>query len=190
VPALIVAALAATTTFAGPAQGDKSKWSKGSKDVIWLEHAEVVLAAAAALDQGDAAKAIELSKAALDLNLGPLDQEMTFNTLCVAHTFTREFKTAIKYCDRLVEMAEPNWTYLNNRANAYLQSGRIADAIDDYQAALQLVETINANAEERALGEPDPVKVAGILRRNLDLARGRQAAGLEGVPVGADGPQS
>lgn len=178
---------------AGPRDPKAASPNVGSSDVIWFEPSPLVKASALALDAGEYGRALELAEQALDLVLTPEDRAAALNNICIAQTYLQRFEEALETCDKLIRGSLPDWRYLNNRANAHLQSGDIDAAVADYGRALDLARAIEAQAETEAevtpTGEEEAMKVSDILLKNLNLARERRKLGLEGVPVGKDQPQ-
>ena len=171
-------------------QKDKGARTKGSKVIIHFQPSSLVAEAVAALNDGDAEKALALTTEAMAKDLAPSDQEIALNNLCVAYAMKQDYPRAILNCDKLVRRAPAFWVYYNNRANAYLQSGQIKRAITDYERAVELAEALEAGAEAQPLGDDGAMKVSEILSENLRLAQERQALDLEGVAVGEDEPES
>ncbi len=156
------------------------------KMVIRLGRSSLVVAASSALDKGKAATAIRFARKALKTELSLEDEQVAHNSLCVGYTMQQDYETALRHCDRLIELAAPTWIYYNSRANAYLQGGKIRLAIADYERAVELSEKLGSRAKIRPAGETEAMRVSDILRRNISLAHEREALGLEGVAVGRD----
>lgn len=135
--------------------------SKASDFVLWLQGSNALTTASRALKHGDVARAIRLTREALEEELTFGDTFRAFNNLCIAYANLSLFDIALDYCDRALGLRK-DWRALNNRANAKLGMGNIDDAIDDYETALSMKP--NAN----------------ILKGNLELALERKRLG---VPV-------
>lgn len=172
-----------------------------SSGVIWLAQSQLVHDAIVALHQGEMAEAIALSEEALHLPLEPEDEESAVNNLCVAYMRLREYDKALEKCIRLTTLAKSNWRSFNNRANVYLQTGRIGQALADYQESLRLARTelarakagpimeqVVAGQEKRLELQNRLVTAIDVLEMNIELAEERKTLGLQGVRAGIDDP--
>lgn len=136
--------------------------------VLWLQGSNAVATASRALNQGDVARAIRLTRKALEEDLTFDDTFRAYNNLCVAYADLNLFDIALDYCDRALGLKN-DWRALNNRANAKLGLGKIDDAIDDYETALSM--------------KPD----ANVLKGNLELALERKRLGVPAPNPGRRG---
>lgn len=191
--ALATFASLSTAALAGPRDPKAASPKTGSSDVIWFVPSPLIVESASALDAGEYDRARKLAEQALDLVLTPQDRAAALNNLCIALTYLRRFGEALRTCDKLIRTSPPDWRYLNNRANAHLQSGDIGAALADYGSALDIARAIEAQAETEAevtpTGADEAMKVSDVLLNNLTLARERRKLGLDGVRVGKDQPQ-
>lgn len=169
---------------AGAAMAQSS--TEPGKMVIRLGRSSLVASASSALNKGHAATAIRFARKALKTSLGPEDEQVAHNSLCVGYTMQQDYETALRHCDRLIGLASPSWIYYNSRANAYLQGGKIRLAIADYERATELAEKLGSRAKIKPAGETRAMRISDILRRNISLAHEREALGLEGVAVGSE----
>ena len=93
---------------------------------------------ARAIDNNDVARGIALTREALDSDmLSPFQAAKAYNNLCVGFFKLKLFEEALKNCDLAIERSSRNWTYYNNRAGAHWGLGRYAEAIADYEKALE-----------------------------------------------------
>lgn len=209
ISALVLAAFAVTATALAMSPSKTARIQAKSQRTIWLTGSELVTQALAAMEQGNSARAAKLGLRALGLDLLPGDKITSLNILCVAHTHLREYKKALRNCNRVIHYSGPDWRFYNNRANAYLQSGEIDRALADYRQAHQLaqaeeradeaVKAITAGAapsggDQTATPDMDIIvatvmmKPSEVLRRNIELAENRKQQGLAGIRVGLDNP--
>ena len=128
---LAIAGAAATAlTDAGPAQASETRTIIGSS---------LVNDGALALGRGKIAKAIDLTRQALDSgDLKPHDIAVAHSNLCAAFEALRAFQIALDHCTRAIDINGRNWRFYNNRGTARLGLGDIAGALVDYEKAKTL----------------------------------------------------
>ncbi len=177
-----------------------------SSAVIWLAQSQLVRDAIVALHEDNLEEAIALSEEALHLPLTPEDEVSALNNLCVAYMHVREYDKALEKCLRLTARAKSNWRSFNNRGNLFLQTGRIEQALSDYQQSLGLarielarielaradvepiMEEVVATAETRAELQKRLATAIDVLEMNIELAEERKQLGLHGIRAGIDDP--
>ncbi|MFQ5535657.1 MAG: tetratricopeptide repeat protein [Sphingomonadales bacterium] len=150
---LFVAGLLCVAAFGAP------KAVEAHGFTYWLGNSQLVVEGGRALNRGDIARAIDLTRRALEIDLTFNDEFSAYNNLCVAYSSLSLFDIALDYCDRALSMRN-DWRALNNRANAKLGMGKIDEAIKDYRTALSM--------------KPN----AKVLQSNLALALERKKLGL------------
>ncbi len=155
---------------------DSQRLRGGSAQVHYISRSEVVRQAIGDWQRGALRNAVRLSRRALQSNLSPQDHETALFITCVGQTELGQPQRAIPFCTKAVRASRHlDWRHLNNRANARLQAGHVASAIQDYQLAIQLMS-------DPDIQDPDVLRLRDdVLLANLGLAERRLDAGLEGI---------
>jgi tetratricopeptide (TPR) repeat protein len=162
--------------------------------VFWMSRSSEVAGAMKAWERGAVETAVRLAKRALRDSLSPSDHETALYFACVGQTRLGHPEAALRFCSQAVELSEVrDWRHLNNHANALLQAGHVAEAIAEYERAIAVLDAdISSGRTDDEVSPDAPGQtVSAALDLNLNLARRRQAAGLEGMasvaPPASDG---
>ena len=80
-----------------------------------------------------------------------LKKYYAYNAYCTVLTSHGHVEEAISACSTAMSLEPAKWSAVNNRGTANLVGGRIEDALQDYNAALSMVEEGNSNAQDTIL---------------------------------------
>ena len=168
------------TTSARAESESVYRHATGSSTVLWLSGSSEVPAPVRARHVGAAETAAHRSTRAVRGTLSPSDRETALYLACVGGTQLGRAESALRFCDEAVLLRgarDPR--HLNNRANALLQAGRVAEAIADYRRAIALLkkDARRGKTAEGSANEPEG-RASEVLAANLALALRRQAAEL------------
>ena len=152
----------------------------GSGRVLWLSGSSEVPSPVPARHVGAAETAAHRSARNVRGTLSPGDRQTALYLACVGGTQLGRAESALRFCDEAVSLSgarDPR--HLNNRANALLQAGRVAEAIADYRRAIALLKK-DVRREKTAEGSTNEQegRASEVLAANLALALRREAAGL------------
>jgi tetratricopeptide (TPR) repeat protein len=130
--------------------------------------------------KGRAQTAIRLASLVVRDSTRAVERAGAYHVLCVVRTARGELDTALRHCDRAVSLTrDQNWRHLNNRGNVLVGMGRVSAAVEDYDAALALLRSDEAErgAEERlASAELLQANRAVASRAIVDHASNRASA--------------
>jgi Flp pilus assembly protein TadD len=130
-----------------------------SKTVIGSTNPELQQGAEALLVQ-DAEEGVRLTLIGLTHASNKRERVAGLSNLCAGYIMLDDIDTALDYCNRALEKNDEHWRTYNNRAVAYIKTGRFEEAELDLQKA----EAISPNARTikvvRAmlLNQTDPVE--------------------------------
>lgn len=92
----------------------------------------------AALQNGDATRALPLLKKSMNQITGERNFVITLSNICAAYVLLEQYADAVSYCGKALEMRPNFWRALNNRALAYIGAANYRLAKADIDAGLAL----------------------------------------------------
>ena len=91
-----------------------------------------------AMMAGDFEEGIRLTLRGLRYAGSGRNRAGAYSNLCAGYAKTRQYETAIEYCDRALELRPDNWQAYHNRAYVLLGQGNVKEAIRDAEAGLEI----------------------------------------------------
>ncbi len=87
---------------------------------------------------GDAKNARKMYLTALRNETSERHIALIHNDLCVTYIMDETWGKAMTHCDSAIRIRGSNWRFYNNRANIFLQTGKLRKALQDYRKAESL----------------------------------------------------
>ncbi len=134
-PAVIRGLAVAAALTAGLALGTGSA---AAADPTVLSPSHLLSAGADAMDRGNIAQGMRLTRQAMGQVLSARNRSAAMNNLCVGYYTQSKFGKALDYCHKAVEADGKNWRAYNGRANIHFAIGTLEEAVKDYRRALSL----------------------------------------------------
>ena len=136
----------------GFAQESESKTVIGPSNPDLYHGANALLA-------GDAEEGVRLTLLGLQRESSPRDRVTAMSNLCAGYIMLEQLDTALSYCNQVLEKNDRHWRAYSNRALAYLELKRYAEAEQDLQKAEALAENARTVKIVRSmlLDATDPV---------------------------------
>ena len=100
-----------------------------------------------ALEFGNYEEGIRLTLEGLRATVRPNDRVGALSNLCAGYVGIQDYASALRYCNRALDLDERNWHAYNNRSLAYLGLGNTSAAERDLKKGLEI------NPEARTLNE-------------------------------------
>jgi len=91
-----------------------------------------------ALEFGNYEEGIRLTLLGLKATTKPSDRIGALSNLCAGYVGTRDYKEALRYCNRALRLDDNHWRAYNNRGLAYLGLGDLKAAQRDVDAGLAI----------------------------------------------------
>lgn len=112
----------------------------------------------ALIQQGHGEEAVKYFERALRISNSDLQLAKVHNGLCAAFIIEEEWESALRHCNKAIQLRSNDWRFYNNRGNIYLETGQIDKAIEQYNLGLKLAPQ------------------AFTIKRNMELAQNRALA--------------
>ena len=104
--------------------------SATSKTVIGERNPQLYDGARAML-MDDYETGVELTLKGLEVALGSREQKMAHSNLCAGYLMLEQLETALKHCNKVIELDGYYWRAYNNRALVYMEMGRYEESEAD-----------------------------------------------------------
>jgi tetratricopeptide (TPR) repeat protein len=131
--------------------------------------------------EGKKAQAVRSAHRAMRVSLRKNELITALGIACQGKTDLGRPEAAIPFCTRAVSLTQTqDWRSLSHRGNAHLQSGRLEEAIADYEAALALRDTEGDRVEDPLFADSETHET---VEASLADARGQLATVVHPGPA-------